>query len=183
MTGNWMKPGNWSPMLRIGGKRTFAAGLGVGILIAIAAVGALNYLDRAGRMSGEKAQDSLKIGSEKADGGRRVPLERNKVREAAITPALPSEAAKAPPPSTPAEPALATPSPIDTAAQQPAERQAPAVSGEAGGKSNDKSVTLAPAEPLEIATGASGHKKPFGFSRARGSSKALLTAALALRWW
>ena len=38
-------------------KRSFATGLGVGILIAIVVVGALNYIDRAGRMIGEKAQE------------------------------------------------------------------------------------------------------------------------------
>jgi formylglycine-generating enzyme required for sulfatase activity len=143
------------------GKRSFAAGLGVGILIAIVAVGALNYIDRAGRISSEKAQDSLKIviGSEKADAGRRVPPERSKVREAVVAPALPSEAGKAPPPPTPVQPPSAAPSPIDISARLPAERQAPAVSGEAGGKTNDKSVAVGPVEPLEIATGTSGHKK------------------------
>ena len=144
------------------GKRSFAAGLGVGILVAIVAVGALNYIDRAGRMSGEKAQDLLKIviGSEKPP----MPVAAFRLSETrtgsrTVTPALPSEAGKAPPPPTPVQPASAAPSPIDVSARLPAERQAPAVSGEAGGKSNDKSVTLAPIEPLEIATGTSGHKK------------------------
>ncbi len=38
----------------------FAAGLGVGVLIAAVAVGAVTYLDRYGRRSGDKAQDSLR---------------------------------------------------------------------------------------------------------------------------
>jgi len=50
------------------GKRSFAIGLGVGILLAIIAVGIVNTIDRAGRMGGEKTQDSLKgvVASEKA---------------------------------------------------------------------------------------------------------------------
>ena len=43
------------------GRRSyaFAAGLGVGILLAVVAVGAVAYIDRAGHRGGEKAQDSL----------------------------------------------------------------------------------------------------------------------------
>ena len=39
------------------GKRSFAIGLGVGILLAIIAVGTVNTIDRAGRTGGEKAQE------------------------------------------------------------------------------------------------------------------------------
>src|SRR5271166_4691029 len=55
------------------GKRSFAAGLGVGIVLAIVVVGAANYIGKAGRMGGEKAQDSLKgvvISENAADAGR-----------------------------------------------------------------------------------------------------------------
>ena len=41
------------------GKRSyaFAAGLGAGILLAVVAVGAVTYIDRAGHRGGDKAQD------------------------------------------------------------------------------------------------------------------------------
>ena len=41
------------------GKRSFAIGLSVGILLAIVAVGIVNTIDRAGRMGGEKAQELI----------------------------------------------------------------------------------------------------------------------------
>ena len=143
------------------GKRSFAVGLGVGILLAIVAVGVVNYLGGAGRADGEKAQDSLKgvSGSEKTDAGRRVPPERSSAQEAVVDAPLPSETEKPPSPA-PAQPTWVAPSPID--ARPPAERQPPSVSGGPTGKPYDKSfqsVSLAPAEPVEVATGLSGHKK------------------------
>ncbi len=145
------------------GKRSFAIGLGVGILFAIVAVGAVNYIGGAGRMGGEKAQDSLKgvLGSEKADPGRRLPPERSKAREAVADTPLPSEAGK-PPSAAPPQATWASPSPADASSRLPAERYAPSVSWESGGKLYDnssQSVTSAPAEPVEVAIGPSGHKK------------------------
>src|SRR5208337_195625 len=96
------------------GKRSFAVGLGVGILLAIVAVGVVNYLGGAGRTDREKAQDSLKdvLGFEKTDSGRRVPPQRNIAREAAADAPLPTETGKPPSPA-PAQAPWVAPSPID----------------------------------------------------------------------
>ncbi len=127
------------------GKRSFAIGLGVGILIAIVAVGVVNTIDRAGRMGGEKAQDSLKgvVGSENAeDAGLQVTPERNKLRESVAPEPLRSEIEKAPPSPAPAQPASAAPSLDSSSKLLP-------VSEEAGGKAFEKSS----AEPIEVVTG------------------------------
>ena len=142
------------------GKRSFAIGLGVGILLAIVAVGVVNTIDRAGRMDGEKAQDSLKgdVGSENAaDAELPVTPERNKLREAVATPPLPSEVEKAPPSPEPAQPASAAPSLDASSKLLP-------VSGESGGKAYDRGS----GEPIEVVTGPAGRKKSLRIQPGKG---------------
>jgi formylglycine-generating enzyme required for sulfatase activity len=142
------------------GKRSFAIGLGVGILLAIIAVGTVNTIDRAGRTGGEKAQDSLKgvVASEKAANAGDVSPERNKVREAVAKPPSSSEASKSPPSPAPAQPAWAAPSPIDAALKAPPEHQAQSASGAS------KSST----EPIEVVTGPGGRKKTLRVQPGKG---------------
>jgi formylglycine-generating enzyme required for sulfatase activity len=163
---------SYSPSPR-SGKRSFAAGLGVGIVLAIVAVGAANYIGNAGRKGGEKAQDSLKgvvISENVADAGRPVSPERNKSREAVANPSQP-EIEKTPPSPAPSQRAWRAPSPVDASSTLMADRQASSVSGEPSGKSNEKSAQttpLAPAEPIEVVSGPSGRRKTLRIQPGKG---------------
>lgn len=142
------------------GKRSFAIGLGVGILLAIIAVGVVNTIDRAGRMGGEKTQDSLKgvVASEKAANAGDVSPEQNKVREAIAKPPSSSEASKSPPSPAPAQTAWAASSPADAASKAPPEHQAPIAFG----------ASKSSGEPIEVVTGPGGRKKTLRVQPGKG---------------
>ena len=156
----------WRP-----GKRSFALGLGVGILSAIVAVGAVNYIGGAKRVVAEKAQDSLKSaqGSEKPVDGRRLSRERTRQQEAEADPPL-SKLGKAPS-SAPAQSGLPAPSPIEVSSTLPAESQAPSASPAGDGKPSDKSFQNAVPAPAE----RSDHR--------RASPRRPMTCPGPGRWW
>lgn len=159
------------------GKRSFALGLAAGIVLAIIAVGVVNYLDRAGRLGGGKAQDSLKVGMASemvANQNREAPAERNRLRDTASPPASP-QAGKSP---SPAQSDLAPPSPVNFSSRPLVDRPDLLVLGEPVGSSSNKSS----GEPIEVVTGLAGRKKTHRISQEKVSRKALPTARPALRW-
>ncbi len=139
------------------GKRSFAIGLSVGILLAIVAVGVVNYIGGAGRMGDEKTQDSLKdvMASEKAAGaGPQVSPERIELSETVAPQSLSSEVEKALPSPAPVQHVSAAP-PIDATFTLPAEHLLPHVPEEPSRKSHDKGSK----EPIEVVIGLAGRKK------------------------
>ncbi len=157
------------------GRRShaFAAGLGVGILLAVVAVGAVAYIDRAGHRGGEKAQDSLQRlrPSEKpADAARAISPQQIVEAQEAAEGDLSREGAKSPQFSPSPQPAWAAPSPINASPSLP-ERHAAVTSGESAGKPSDKSLrsgAIAPGEPIEVLIGPPDHKKTLRLQPGKG---------------
>ncbi len=147
------------------GKRpfAFAAGLGVGITIAIVAIGAVTYAGRFGGKSSGKAQDSLKgetVRAAKTSDRVSVPSNESAPKAAANS----STSSEAQPAisleqlSNPLSPQT-RPSQIEASAESPAEPQTASL--EPAAKSFGKTGqprTLAPGELIEIATGRPGRE-------------------------
>lgn len=146
------------------GKRSFAAGIGVGIVLALIAAGAVNSIGHALHAGGGKAQDSLKSAANSGsvpDASLAVSSEQAEARKDEAGPSLP-EPEKPLPSLAPSQAAYEEPSAADKLPKPQAERETASLAAESSGKPNEKSVEpviFAPGEPIEFTTGSSGHKK------------------------
>ena len=162
------------------GKRShaFAAGLGVGISLALVAVGAVTYLG-PGRRGAEKAQDSLKsaiLSEQPAASDQKIPAERGDLEpRSPPSSSSPSEPLKTQPAVALPRPQEAEPPQIDATAKPPAgEPNASNVSDEPEGKTYARTFqdkAPAAAELIEVVTGQSGHKKTLRLEPGKGSSQ------------
>lgn len=152
-----------------GGKSpfAFAAGLSLGVAIAVIAVMAFAHLELGFGKRAEKVQDSLKIGA-----SARIPLQTR------VAPPPSDEATSPSPPAKPAETADAQPPPavVQEPAQKPAVDAAPPDSSEPRPAVSLKehklqSRVLGPGEPLEIAVGLLDNEKLLRLTPGKGQTE------------
>ena len=147
------------------GKRSFAAGIGVGIMLALIVAGAVNNIGHILRPGGGKAQDSLKSAESSGsvpDAARAVSPELNQARKDEADSFPPPEAEPTLPSLAPSQAAFEPLSAADTPPKPQSSRGTAPLSGEPAAKQSEKSiepVIVAPGEPIEFTTGSPGHKK------------------------
>ena len=154
-----------TPPLRPG-KRSFTAGIAVGIVLALIAAAAVNSISHALRADGGKAQDSLTPALSSAsvrDAGGVVSPGGTEAQsaEAEAVPS-PPEAEKTLPSLAPSQASAGEPSLPEASPKPQAVGETASMSAEAGGKPDEKNVEpviFAPGEPIEFSAGPSAHKK------------------------